>query len=77
MDQELFSKLLLNFCMLLVDENVNVLKKVIQSSTQLYRLCIQVCFTLEYSSYLNLLIDSSSDVYLDCSIVHMHVSDCP
>nr|XP_009860228.1 symplekin [Ciona intestinalis] len=40
-DPELFSKLLLNLHMLLVDENVNVLKKVIQSSTQLYRICVQ------------------------------------
>nr|CAB3266754.1 symplekin [Phallusia mammillata] len=40
-EQELLSKLLSNFYMLLVDDNVNVLKKVIQSSTQLYRLSIQ------------------------------------
>uniref|UniRef100_H2YTL8 Symplekin n=1 Tax=Ciona savignyi TaxID=51511 RepID=H2YTL8_CIOSA len=40
-DPELFSKLLRNFYMLLVDNGVNILKKVIQSSTQLYRICVQ------------------------------------
>ena len=41
-DQELFTKFLLNLYMLLVDESTAVLKKVIQSCTQLYRLFIQV-----------------------------------
>ena len=63
MDQELFTKFVLNLYMLLVDESTAVLKKVIQSTTQLYTLFLQVCLYIIWPCKLVAVVIKNMAVY--------------